>query len=509
MVNYTIKNIKKINWGVLEKNNPISLYPVMYPGWSGIIKNTGRVLGMYQKNIICFHQKKSGVIFIDHDEWNNLGEYTLKKVIDNPDWALKINNQIIDNSDDLVDFTRKNIFEKNLNQKSNQDLYRLYENYLEKHSKLYNIAIIPVYLDLYKPYLTNYLINYIGGRLKESGVKLTAKECFVKLTTSQKLSKIQEEEISLMKVATNVARKDFKGINGVDDLNHITRSMFDNHVEKFKYLGYNFEGPAFTTEYFWERFTKMFSKENIESEIKIIREKKQKDEIKRNNILAKINLDNKHKLLLELTRNFIYSKDYRKAAMVESYYMVEKLLKEIGVRTNLSINEVRNCLFKEIKEILIGRKKISHELKKRMKWCIFVVINKKLPGKVLTDERYEQIKKFLSKKEDYNEVNYFHGQVASLGKARGVVKIIKSVADISKMQKGNIMVAQMTNPDLLLAMKKSSAIITDLGGITCHAAIVSREINKPCIIGTKVATKILKDGDRVEVDANQGEVRKI
>jgi len=58
-------------------------------------------------------------------------------------------------------------------------------------------------------------------------------------------------------------------------------------------------------------------------------------------------------------------------------------------------------------------------------------------------------------------------------------------------------------------MKKAAGIVTDLGGITCHAAIVSRELGTPCIIGTKAATQILKDGDRVEVDAEKGEVRKI
>lgn len=67
----------------------------------------------------------------------------------------------------------------------------------------------------------------------------------------------------------------------------------------------------------------------------------------------------------------------------------------------------------------------------------------------------------------------------------------------------------MTNPDLVTAMKIAGAIVTDLGGITSHAAIVSRELNIPCVIGTKIATKVFKDGDMVEVDANRGDVRKI
>ena len=65
----------------------------------------------------------------------------------------------------------------------------------------------------------------------------------------------------------------------------------------------------------------------------------------------------------------------------------------------------------------------------------------------------------------------------------------------------------MTRPELMPAVKKAKAIVTDEGGITCHAAIISRELKIPCIIGTKIATKILKDGDFVEVDANNGVIR--
>jgi pyruvate,water dikinase len=67
----------------------------------------------------------------------------------------------------------------------------------------------------------------------------------------------------------------------------------------------------------------------------------------------------------------------------------------------------------------------------------------------------------------------------------------------------------MTNPDFLPIMEKASAIITDAGGMLCHAAIVARELKKPTIIGTSNATKVLKDGDLVEVDADSGSVKKL
>ena len=106
-------------------------------------------------------------------------------------------------------------------------------------------------------------------------------------------------------------------------------------------------------------------------------------------------------------------------------------------------------------------------------------------------------------------VQAIKGTVACLGHARGRVRIVITQADQKKMKKGEIIVSTMTTPQLMSAIKLAAAIITDEGGLTANAAIVSRELNIPCIVGTKIATQVLTDGDLVEVDANQGWIRKI
>ena len=78
---------------------------------------------------------------------------------------------------------------------------------------------------------------------------------------------------------------------------------------------------------------------------------------------------------------------------------------------------------------------------------------------------------------------------------------------IREMNKGDVLVSGSTGPEMIRACHKAGAIITEEGGICSHAAIVSRELKIPCIIGTKIATKLLKDGDEVEVDANKGVVK--
>jgi pyruvate,water dikinase len=96
------------------------------------------------------------------------------------------------------------------------------------------------------------------------------------------------------------------------------------------------------------------------------------------------------------------------------------------------------------------------------------------------------------------------GLGASPGIGSGVVKVIGSEKEISKVLEGDILVTTMTTPDMVPAMKRAAAIVTDEGGMTCHAAIVSRELGVPAVVGTKEATKILKDGMKVTVDGEKG-----
>jgi pyruvate, water dikinase len=100
------------------------------------------------------------------------------------------------------------------------------------------------------------------------------------------------------------------------------------------------------------------------------------------------------------------------------------------------------------------------------------------------------------------------GLAASPGIASGTVKIIEDLDDQHKIQTGDILVTKMTNPDMVVSMQKSAGIITDDGGLTAHAAIVSREMGIACIVGTEKATQVLKDGDIVTVDGYHGKVYK-
>ena len=120
----------------------------------------------------------------------------------------------------------------------------------------------------------------------------------------------------------------------------------------------------------------------------------------------------------------------------------------------------------------------------------------------------DSLTQFLRETSDEDLPREIKGIVASKGFARGRVRIILDhKKDFSKMKEGDILVTDETDPTFLPLMFKAKAIITDRGGLLCHAAIVSRELKIPCIVGTEIATQILKDGDSVEVDAERGMIK--
>jgi pyruvate,water dikinase len=131
-------------------------------------------------------------------------------------------------------------------------------------------------------------------------------------------------------------------------------------------------------------------------------------------------------------------------------------------------------------------------------------------GKIEIIDSKEEISRLHNRFEEKKERQKIIGVIASKGIVQGKVKTIRSKDEHFKIKKGDILVTEMTTPDFLIAMEKSAAIVTDIGGITSHAAIVARELGIPCIVGTENATNLLKDGDFVVVDAiDKGEVIKI
>lgn len=198
------------------------------------------------------------------------------------------------------------------------------------------------------------------------------------------------------------------------------------------------------------------------------------------------------KKLDKIRANSIYFKAFR--------LLIIPLIKKAAKKLNLEYKTVSLLLVDELFDVIEkGRIFSEKRLLKREKGCYFY------------SENYKDYNFVFSLKDSLSDINKkvkkLIGQIAFLGKARGHVKIVNMPSQMRKLNRGDILVSINTNPALIVAIKRCAAIVTDEGGMTCHAAVVSRELKKPCIVGTKIATKVFKDGDLVEVDADKGIVK--
>lgn len=206
--------------------------------------------------------------------------------------------------------------------------------------------------------------------------------------------------------------------------------------------------------------------------------------------------------IINILSYIFYWQDKRKENILKSIYFTEPVLDVLAKKIKISKENIKFILPEEIDKIdLVSFQK---ELELRTKIFIdYAEFNKKRVTFVLDNAKNIFVK--ISEKLDESKI--IKGQVAYSGKIRAKVRVCLSLEAINNLLAGEILVASMTRPEYLSAMHKASAIITDEGGITCHAAIIAREMKKPCIIGTKNATQILKDGDLVEVDADKGIIK--
>jgi phosphoenolpyruvate synthase/pyruvate phosphate dikinase len=203
-----------------------------------------------------------------------------------------------------------------------------------------------------------------------------------------------------------------------------------------------------------------------------------------------------------LARMFSWQ-DERKGNILESIYSSEPVLRELALKLDFPYESIRFLLPEEISKV--DDKDFQNELTERTKLFVDYTPQSLVRTTFIGSAAHNFIDSFVGNHE--HEGDEIKGSVAYPGKVIGVVRVCLTMDSIENFKVGEILVASMTRPEYIPSMKKAIAFITDEGGITCHAAIIAREMKKPCVIGTKVATKVLKDGDLVEVDANLGIVR--
>ncbi|MFH1848913.1 MAG: PEP-utilizing enzyme [archaeon] len=274
-----------------------------------------------------------------------------------------------------------------------------------------------------------------------------------------------------------------------------SKSDLAKHAKKYYWLGNSYyEQKILDARYFEKRKAQVrvpsFSLQTVADQ--------------KNNIIKKHKLDPDTVKTASRLAYCIAWQDRRKAQIFQSNHVIDLFMHELSRKLNLPFEELQWYTHDELTGLLTGK---MADVKRREEFVLVHSKNNRLRiGSGRADE--DLVRPFLEKIK--TKTKTFKGIVVSRGSGslKGRVRIIESPSEANSIKKGDILVTSMTSPDYITAMRLASAIVTDEGGMTCHAAIISREMNKPCIVGTRVATSVLKDNDIITVDVITGEIRK-
>lgn len=366
------------------------------------------------------------------------------------------------------------------------------DNLIELHLKLQDL----IYKNSYE-FIEENAVNLHSTILAEKLTKiLGSNQAVTEILYPLDISHFQKYEVDILKLCTK--------LNKTEITSKYLLSNFKNQVmlllENYAWISAGFNDQPKTIEKITDEIKDILS--TGKSSEQLLKEKIHQIESSqstRKNLESRLSkiLSEKDYGFVKLAQQLTNQVQKRIEAVLELIYLSRTLYNKISNKVGLVVEDMKYLTPDEISKLITADnikeyKNLIYERKSRM-------IIKFLDGKVklLNDFRFE----------DTTTNSNLKGQVAYPGIVEGIVKIVNNPSENGKVESGNILVSSRTSPELVPAMNKAGAIISELGGLLCHAAIVSREMKKPCIVGVKNATQLLKDGDYILVNADSGFVK--
>ena len=411
--------------------------------------------------------------------------------------------------------------------KGDRDLYNSLKNYIQKSkvrlnkmikrmktidfSKVDDIDLGLELIDLHFTTLTElyglnhvqveHALNYALDKMLKKYFKNDdeRKNALVALSFATEPTIGVKEERSFLRIVRHAVKGGFTKL----EKNTYPYRMLVTHYKKYRFVHCAYGAKPYPLSYYMDNFNSLLSngEEYIESKISELDKSYVESLKQKKKYLKVVSRSNLLKRTIKLFEAIGTLRDQHKAKLGLTIEFRNKILDEIARRKSVNREDLDWYFLVEICNLLDhGRKLDKKIIKKRKKNMI--IIRKEFLSYDEIDTRY-----LTSGSRKFNK--RIKGTCASRGKHKGMVKIVTKSSDIKKFKNGDIMVALGTDFDLINIMQKAGAIITEEGGLLSHAAVISRELNIPCIINVKDATKTLKDGDIIEVDADKGFIKKV
>jgi len=457
------KKALRISW-YIQGFNATPLY-LNHAGISGFTMK--KLVGFGYKHFMYNYKDGYGEMYYDPTDLQNIWKKTKQKLKKDAGYLNKL----------------KKDYEKifNLHEKKFEILIKEKQNSPDELLKIFQY-ISKAYVDSVS---TGHILEGVSlGLEKEikqelNRLALNQKEInllYPNLTATKQPSFLKKEETELLKI------KKLKGTK--------REIALKKHSQKYFWIHNNYAKPVILSPVYFKNKLK-----NLKKQVALKR-----------SVPNKLRLTRELKLLLSWSKTAALWQDERKANILKSLGYFDITKRKIAKAAKINQKYLNFLGVKDIKNLksINDLNNLKKELKNRSQGCMFLQEN--FREYVISKKEYQ---KLINKKPGKikHSRQPLTGQIANPGKVKGRAVICKGLASLKKVKEGDIIVASMTRPEFMPFLKKAKGIITDEGGVTCHAAIVSRELGIPCIIGTKIATKILRNGDLVELDTNTGSIK--
>ncbi|MFH1848922.1 MAG: PEP-utilizing enzyme [archaeon] len=375
---------------------------------------------------------------------------------------------------------------------TDQELHKLYQKVMQLDIEQWSFSIVSESSERFSNYE---LVPYLKRELKEELSTKELSDMAFYLCLEPRLSFMQLERIGFLEICRRIIMSDKpEGI----------RHLCESHSSKYYWITNNYQRAKVLTASQILSLAKKHAKDHadqIESELSELKCLIKAIEDKRKRHLKK-KLCKKTRDLLDLLGLLGTINDERKEINLRTTDIYYRIFKEIERRKSADIDDLVYYLPDEIERLLLDNLAVGVRERKD---CLLYAVTKDSEF-FISGKKAKELTDFFGKTGTVNDLRGFVACNGDLDKFTGRVSVVRDPLK-DRLRPGDVLVSTMTRPDFLPLMRKASAIVTDEGGITCHAAIISRELKIPCIVGVQAATKILTNGSLVELNLHHGLVR--
>ena len=472
------------------------------------------------KTLIAVYRDFNETYYISTDECRSVAERLIQKITKNPLWMQDVLEEIHRRAIELRDVFVYPASSQPFRDMTDFQLLTIYRNHNTAHLRLYEVARIPEALDRGFNIFTEQLKTYLKSRGTEFHSEGSLNHVFGAMTAPEEKNPLgmdQEEFIGLLQriVSDQQDRNAFSGSTRRRYL-HLSPAVIrgiEDYRDRWMYWGYHGYGKRALrdVDFYLERFRSAIGGASE----KVVSSSSRFEDVEnlREEYFGRYEIDNDHRMLFRLYGRIGAAKVYRRYVQLRNFYFLDQLIGELASRHGVREGVLRCLRPEELEALLEGKLRLTHDHEARMECAVWVAHENK--ENVFVGDEAAALVEFVSGTSESSATHpprLLRGHPAFPGgRIRGRCRTVVRANDIAAraFRPGEILIAESTDPDLIELMEQASAVVTQSGGVTAHAAVICRERQIPSVVGVAGLLEFVSDGDILLVDTDAGRIMKI